>query len=141
MGKWNNTPEGTATAFSSCGEFDFDIRTGKVTRTDLTREFGRKPIRVDVPEHTKWYRSFLTPGFSCDVLGLAYWDRKGYHPACADWRKELLEHRVEDAMADSGGFSKEELETKKRGIRFEREFIKKMDAMATEAASVKRKKK
>lgn len=109
MSKWNNTPEGTAVARSSHGEFSFDIRTGKVTDTSrLERSFGARPIRVDVPEHTKWYRSFLEPGFSCDVLGLAYWTRKGYEPACEDWRKELMKMRMEDANSDFGPVSKEE---------------------------------
>lgn len=116
MGKWNNTPSGTATAFSSCGEFDFDIRTGKVTRTALKRSFGAKPIRVDIPEHTKWYRSFLTDGFACDVLGLCYWTRKDYMPADKDWRKEVLAHRVEDANVDFGPVSQDEKELRSAAV-------------------------
>lgn len=128
MSKWNNTPSGTATAFSSHGEFDFDIRTGKVTRLMLKKSFGALPIRVDVPEHTKWYRSFLTDGFSCDVLGLAYWTRKEYVPACADWRKDCMDRRMEDAEYDFGPVSTEEKALKKAGLKADREWLKKVMA-------------
>lgn len=126
MGKWNKTPEGTATAFSSCGEFDFDIRTGKVTRTALTRAFGPKPVRVDVPEHLKWYRSFLTAGFACDICGLGYWSRKEYHPANKGWREDLLANRLEDAYSDFGKISVLEKQLKAKGLREEREYLRQM---------------
>jgi hypothetical protein len=128
MSKWNNTPEGTATAFSSDGEFDFDIRTGKVTRLVLKKSFGSLPIRVDVPEHTKWYRGILTDGFACDVLGLSYWTRKEYMPACMDWRKDCMDRRLDDSEFDFGPVSAKEKAQKKEGLRAERAWMKKVRA-------------
>ena len=129
MGKWNNTPEGIAVARSSHGEFSFDIRTGKVTDTSkLERGFGARPIRVDVPEHTKWYRTFIESDSYCDVLGLGYWTRKEYVPACADWRKDCMDRRLDDSESDFGLVSTKEKEQKKAGIKADREWMKKVIA-------------
>jgi len=126
MSKWNNTPEGVAVARSSHGEFTFDLRTGKVLSTNLDRGFGAKPIRVDVPEHQSWYRNFIESGFCCDVLGLSYWTRKYYVPACRDWRKDVMGRRQEDSIYDFGPVSAKEKAQKREGLRLERDSSKKV---------------
>lgn len=126
MGKNCKTPEGYAVAVSTHGEFTFNLRTGKVVRTSLTRDFGDKPVRVDVPEYQRWYRHFIGEGFSCDVLSLGYWTSKEYVPACKDWRKDVMDRRQEDSEYDFGPVSETEKNAKREALKAERELARKV---------------
>lgn len=90
----------TATLFSSCGQLEFDTDTGRVARCALSRDFGPKPVRVDVEEWHKRYpgEDIVAAGGGHDILDFGLWFRDGHYDGpCEGWRTDREEMLREEA--------------------------------------------
>lgn len=93
---------GTATAYSSHGEFTYDPETGHVLDTSkLDPEFGTMPTRVDVIEYIRYYGEKIKDGHQGDVLDICFWAEDGYVDSLDnDWRKDRVDEMVFDATVE-----------------------------------------
>lgn len=87
----------TCLVISTHGKFDFDWKTGIVSGTVLSSDFGAKPVVVNVIEWKKRYPK-EKPVSSTDVLDIGYIDTEGdYNEPCEEWREEREEEIAKES--------------------------------------------
>lgn len=87
---------------SSHGTITFNAETGRVLCSNLDRDFGKKPVRIDVEEWKKRYpleHHLLAEEH--DVLDFGMWFRDdSYEPPEESWRLEREKMRQQDAETE-----------------------------------------